>query len=459
MLLKKIKNLYLWTGNKFQYFIHRYFYLIAAVLITAVSLFARYSVVFYPTGDVVNYVFNWMKDIAKVGFGNFYTVDSDYSPLFLFIVGIFTKLPAGESVTVSGYTYYKNWMVYVKTTYFLTEIAVAIGIYSIIKTITDDKRAAWLGYVVYLCLPVQFFNSAVWGNADVLYFVCFVYIIYFILKGKDGLAFLFTGFAFGIKLQAVFILPFLVYLLLSGRIKFYKIWLAPVGLFLTFLPAYFCGASFTQPFAFFKKQLDGYSLLTLGCANIWHLINIRGGSMEVFEGGATVLGLLLIGVFTAIIFERKIKLTKENLLSVAVFMLAIVPMFLPHMHERYFYVLDVFIVVYCLVTKKRYYLILLMQLSSGIAYHNYLSGRHFIVALGEDSVHIASWINLFVLATVFLDLLKLPREGSMLECAQAYKEQGEALQAEFAAEKREIMLETIDKNQGKATEESLKQQE
>ena len=100
-----------------------------------------------------------------------------------------------------------------------------------------------------------------------------------------------------------------------------------------------------------------------------------------------------------------------------------------------------------------------MQLSSGIAYHNYLSGRHFIVALGEDSVHIASWINLFVLATVFLDLLKLPREGSMLECAQAYKEQGEALQAEFAAEKREIMLETIDKNQGKATEESLKQQE
>ncbi|MBQ7830546.1 MAG: hypothetical protein IJ393_00565 [Clostridia bacterium] len=459
MLLKKMKNLYLQAGNKFQYFIHRYFYILTAILITFISLFTRYSVVFHPTRDVVAFVFEWMKDIKEVGFQNFYTVDSDYSPLFLFIVGIFTKLPAGEVVTINGLSFYKNWMVYLKTTYFLVEIAIAIGIYLIIKTVTNDKKSAWLGYIVYLCLPVQFFNSAVWGNADVLYFVCFVYIIYFILKEKDGYAFLFTGIAFGIKLQAVFVLPFLVYLLISGKVKLYKVGLLPIGLLLTFLPAYFCGASFLEPFAFFKKQLDGYSLLTLGCANIWHLINIRSGAMEIFEGGATILGLLLIGVFTAIIFERKIKLTKENLISVAVFMLAIVPMFLPHMHERYFYVLDVFIVVYCLVTKKRYYLILLMQLSSGIAYHNYLSGRHFIEALGEDSVHIASWINLFVLATIFLDLLKLPREGSMEECAEAYKMQGEELKVAFAVEKREKMLKEIEENRVNKVEERTEKQE
>jgi Gpi18-like mannosyltransferase len=254
-----------------------------------------------------------------------------------------------------------------------------------------------------------------------MYFVCFVYILYSILKGKDGLAFFLTGVCFGIKLQVVFILPFLLYLLISGKLKLYKAVFLPIGLFCTFLPAYICGASFTEPFMFFKRQVNGYSKLTLGCANIWHLINVKDSALETFTSGATVLGLLLIGLFTAIVFERKIEFNKQNTLCIGIFLMALVPMFLPHMHERYFYLLDVLIVVYCLITKKHYYLILLMQLSSGIAYHNYLAGRHFILAFGEDSVHIASWINLVVLTVLFLDILKLPSSGSMEEHAQAYK--------------------------------------
>ena len=48
-----------------------------------------------------------------------------------------------------------------------------------------------------------------------------------------------------------------------------------------------------------------------------------------------------------------------------------------------------------------------MQISSGIAYHNYLAGYHFIGALGEDSVHISSFINILILTIIFLDLLHL----------------------------------------------------
>ena len=81
-------------------------------------------------------------------------------------------------------------------------------LYLVLKTLTDDKKTAWLGYVIYLCLPVQFFNSAIWGNADTLYVACFIYVLYFILNGKDWLAFFFTGVGFGIKLQAVFLLPY-----------------------------------------------------------------------------------------------------------------------------------------------------------------------------------------------------------------------------------------------------------
>ena len=420
-MINRIKNFYKQTGNYFQYVLHAHFLIISAILITVISLIARFSVSLYPTWDVIGYVFKWMASIKEVGLANFYTVQSDYSPLFLFLVGLYTLLPTGELITINNYTFYQNWMYYVKGTYFLIEILIAFGIYLLIKEITGSKKSAWLGYIIFLCLPVQFFNSAVWGNSDTMYFACFVYILYCLVKGKDGWAFFLTGVCLGLKLQAVFVLPFIVYLIVSGKLKFYKITFIPLGLFATFLPAYFGGATFVQPFKFWVEQIGGYSLLTLGCANVWHLINLNGEAVNQFAVGGAVIGLLLIGLFTAIVFARKIKLTKENLLTVAVFLIGVCPMFLPHMHERYFYAIDVLIVVYCLINKKHYWLIVLMQLSSGIAYHNYLAGRHFIIALGEDSVHIASWINIFVLTFIFCQVLKLPSEGSLQDFAEDYK--------------------------------------
>ena len=50
-----------------------------------------------------------------------------------------------------------------------------------------------------------------------------------------------------------------------------------------------------------------------------------------------------------------------------------------------------------------------MQLSSGIAYYHYLSGfkTYIINTWGEDTVTIASVINLFLLTFIFIDLLSM----------------------------------------------------
>ncbi len=406
-VLCTIRYYYKKIGLKFTYFITKHSKLLIGILITLLSLLARYLVCEFPTNDVVGYVFLWMKEIDKVGFSNFYQVEADYSPLFLFIIGLFTYLPKGNELVYYGQVYYSNWMYYLKSIYFLMDILIAFGLYLNIKFLTKSKDKAFLGYIIFLCLPVQFFNTAIWGNSDSMYFACFIYIIYFILKKKDALAFLLLGISLGLKLQAVFILPFIVYLLVRREMKLFKLIFVPLGLFITFLPAYFCGASFVEPFYFIGRQVGGYSKLTLGCANIWHLINVPEQYLDIFNRGSIVLGLLLVGLFVAIIYLRNIELSDINKFYISVFLIAIVPMFLPHMHERYFYSLDVLLVVYCLIKGKKYYLIPLMQISSGIAYHNYLAGYHFIGALGEDSVHISSFINILILTIIFLDLLHL----------------------------------------------------
>ena len=184
-----------------------------------------------------------------------------------------------------------------------------------------------------------------------------------------------------------------------------------IGFFVTFIPYWILGSGFLTPFKFISAQVGGYSNLTLGAGSIWHLFEYRHypANVPLLSRFALFIGLGLIGIFFIIIFARRIKLNNEAIITVGTFLIGIVPFFLPHMHERYFYALDVLVVAYCLVRKKHYYLIPLMQVSSGIAYYHYLSGKYFIEALGEDSVHLCTFINLAVLIVLFIDIMKLER--------------------------------------------------
>ena len=180
-----------------------------------------------------------------------------------------------------------------------------------------------------------------------------------------------------------------------------------IGLFITFIPSYIIGAPFSQPFTYITSQLNGYKDLTLGCANIWKFINLP--QIDIVNKASTIFALTMVGLFMAIIVLRKIKINSLTIINIFVFLTMLMPFFLPHMHERYFYIIDVSILIYCLVNKKQYYLIILMQISSAIAYYHYLSGHYFIDVFGEDSVTIAALINLFVLGMLFKNLLSAER--------------------------------------------------
>ena len=78
-MINRIKNFYKQTGNYFQYALHAHFLIISAILITVISLIARFSVSLYPTWDVIGYVFKWMASIKEVGLANFYIKYGKYA--------------------------------------------------------------------------------------------------------------------------------------------------------------------------------------------------------------------------------------------------------------------------------------------------------------------------------------------------------------------------------------------
>ena len=428
--INNLVKYYKLAGLYFMKFFKKYYLIIGMAAVTLVALVARYMFVMYPTNDMVGYVLNsWMPQIDELGFSNFYQVDSDYSPLYLLTIAILCLLPKGKEVTYYdnsnwSYNFYDNRMIYVKTFYYLVTIALAIGVFLLVKELTKSKNKAFIGYVVALALPTIFINSAIWGNADVIYATFLIFSFYFAVKGDSIWSMVFFGLSFANKAQAIFILPFLIYLLASRKLKLWTIVLVPVTYFLTFLPAFIFGAHISEPFVYLGKQFSGQTDITYGCANVWKFMELD--KSEIVRNNAMWASILVIGVMLAVVYLRNIKLSKkENMFKVGFLLTITTIFFLPRLHERYFYIIDVLVVVYALIDKRRFFLVPLMQLSSGIAYFHYLTGHYFIDIIGENSVTIAACINLFILCVALYDVFKLEHkthEEDVIEIESEIKE-------------------------------------
>ena len=430
-----VVRIYKLCGLYLLRFLHKHYRPIIMILVTAIVLFAEFKVITYPTNDLVGIVFRWVRDIKANGFTSFWKIDADYSPFFLFMCAIVSVLPAGETIKVNNFTFEKNYIYYFKGFYFLCIIGMAIGVYLITKKLTNSKNKSMIAYIITMVLPTVFMNSAIWGNSDSMLGLTLVFAIYFALIRKDYLAFFILGLSLGNKLQAVFLIPFFAYLILNRKLKLHAIIFGVIGLFVTFIPSWLCGAPFGQPFSFIGVQMGRWPQLTLGCANMWHLINFQG---DVVSKNATWIGLAIIGVIFAIVYMRKINVENtHNWFKVMIFLIFAVIFFLPYMHERYFYMIEVLIVIYAILNPKRFYLVPLMQLSGFIAYYHYLSGQYFIQSWGEDSVHIASFINLFVFIVIGYDVFKLDRKTTIKEEIKDFDKEIAELKALKNAPKQE----------------------
>lgn len=405
-------------------FFKKYYLIIAMVLVTIVALIARYCFVTYPSGDSVWFILDgWENDIRYMGFSSFWQVDSDYSPIYLFMLALLLLIPDGKQISISlygtTYTFFENRMIALKTVYFLFTVAAAFAIYLIVKLLTKSKGKGVIAYCITLALPTLFVNSALWGNSDIIYVTFLLYSVYFFLKGtkySDIFAYMFLGFAFANKMQAIFVMPFVIYFIVRRKAKLYRVIYAFLAFFITLVPCYFCGAGFLDPFAYLAKQFNGYNNLSLGAATIWKFLELQDA--EMVKKYATWISVLLVGVMLVIVYFRNIKLEDKHASFKVFFLLTMTTAFvLPRLHERYFLLIEILTIVYAIIDKKKWYLPVLSQVGGAICYYHYMTGyKHYIIeSWGEATVTIASVLNLIILGIAFIDVMKLDHKDGFKE--------------------------------------------
>lgn len=364
-------------------FLQDYKHLFLFVIITIFALLIRKDQIYFTAGDYVLSFRPWSEYLVQHGgFAGIPTLESDYNVAYLYILALINYLPL-------------SLLIKIKLVSFFFDFTTAIFIMLIIKRFLKSEKNNLLPYLAYgvaLFVPTVLLNSAVWGQCDIIY-TCFITIsIYLFLKKKVTWAFISYGVALAFKLQALFVLPVL-FLLYFKEKKFSALnfLLIPLVNFFIYIPAWIMGKPLSEIFSAYTTQVGEYLALVMNYSNFYSLLPNDYGYFSQ-TGIILLFGFLLVSYVS--LFSNKIILRNTDYVVITMITVMLCTFFLPAMHERYMFSVDLLAVIFLFIYPHRFYVPLLIWFINANAYLPALFGFGPIV-------------NYSAMALVYLGLLCL----------------------------------------------------
>lgn len=365
---------------------------------TAIGFLIRFSMRHIESGDWTGSFTDWTNFIMENGGFRALAMDSfayEYSCLYMYILCLVSYIKSPFSA-----------MYWLKLASVLFDYFAAFLMFFIIHHLTGDKRKAILGYAVTLLFPTIALNSGAWTQCDSMYASFLLLCLYFVLKDKSFPALLSLGVSFAFKLQATFFLPFLIIMWLKGKVKLRHFLILPVPLFVSLLPVWFMGRDLSFLLGRYVEQSAAYpGALTVSYPNIYVIFE----SNKITEYAATACLLFTISLFGCLayyMYTQDFRLNSNIIVLTALFTTAVSVYFLPHMHERYGYIVDLMAIVYGLYHVKKLYFTVGFGLVSVLSYVPYLFKASIVPG------YYAAALMLALIVITGYDLYKAIRQAS-----------------------------------------------
>lgn len=329
----------------------------AALIIAAAGLAIRLYMFDAASGDYNSFLHVWVEKMrALSGVEPIVESIGDYNMPYLYFLFFVARTGLCDLYAIKLFSV-------------IFDFILALGVSAIIYKYKKSDFLSLVSFTATLFVPMVFLNSAYWGQCDSIYSALAVLALCFALYKKSAASMIFFALAFSFKIQTIFILPIVVFLVLQHKIKLRDLLLFPATFVATLIPAILCGRSLYDTFSIYIKQTESYPALTLNCPTFWGLF--PDNEFETFGSAALFLAGAVCLVFIVYLYQNRKKLNDTILLDAAFLFVLIMPFFLPRMHERYFYLAEIFSVIYALVHKNRFFP-LFINLSSFNCYCAYL---------------------------------------------------------------------------------------
>lgn len=324
-------------------------------------LMLQLSLVHYSNLDLEDYVLPWYTILKSTGISAIATSFSNYSPPYQYLLWAVSRLGIQSD------------LLSIKLISIAASYIAALFVFIIVLQVYHKKTVAWLAYFAALFAPTVWMNAARWGQVDILYTTILLGSLLSFIKKKPSLAMAAFGLALAVKLQAVFLGPFILGLFFAGQINWRSIAIALICYLSAWLPAIICGLPIKSLIDIYLMQYSYYSGSLSMLAGNWYVFFPHIG----YQSGLLIgFGLaLLFGLAVAwLVYKQRDTLTTEAITRLATLSLMVVPFLLPKMHNRYFFAADVFTIVVAFVNPHLYFLPILIQAASLITYTPFLVG-------------------------------------------------------------------------------------
>ncbi len=428
------------VNTGFLNFIHRFDLIIYFVIITILAVVMRLFLLPKVSGDY-NILTGWYVNIYENGFSALGSQQGDYTPAYnyiLYFISLFRFKPGVTYILhILGGEYVVDPILFsIKTISILFDFGMAIFVYFITKKLTNSKTKSVLAYTLTVFGLTVFLNSSLWGQCDSIYGFFIVGSIYYLLKKQHHISFIMLSLAFCFKLQAIFVLPVYIILYLKKMTKLRYFLYIPLMYFIFALPAsiaaldnfsYRLGQIFL---VYFNQAARSYKQVSLNAGTFYTLIFTNFKEEQYISYFAVFLALAVNGTLIFFFMRTKAKLNNNLIVKMFLIFMMTMPYFMPHMHDRYYYLADVFVIVYVMINVKKFYIAIMAILNSMIGYMVYLWNVPFINVVPQDgsiadstkalSFRFGSIVYLVAIIIVLIDFFKdlelnTPKEENQIQ--------------------------------------------
>lgn len=350
------------------------------VLLLAASAALRWLALPRLNVDMKLFYVEFYGYIAERGFSALGDGFSLASPLHLYLIWLATLTRGFLSASTA-----------LKLESIAFDVLSAAAIYKIVRLKHKDGPLPLLAAALFLCLPTVIMNSSLWGQIDSLYTSFLLWCVYFLMKDRPLPATVMFGLSISIKLQAVFLMPFLAVLFFKRRIQWYHVLVPPLVYILTLIPAVLAGRSFLELLTLYLSWSGEFQQLAMHAPNLYSFAVGHPTWRQPILYGGLALAAVVLGGWVFIYARRRFPLDPKRILLMALVSTALVPFVLPRMHDRYFYPADTLSFALAFLVPSFWYAPIGYQVISSLAY------VLFLFSVTEQQS------NLFLLTAILLN--------------------------------------------------------
>lgn len=330
----------------------------------------RWKLMPIESADYWGFLKDWMEQIRESG--GFRSLDhqiSNYTSPYMYIMCLVSYIS-------------KNDLYALKMVSVIFDYAASVAVFLIIHQISRNVRRSILGMAAILLSPAVILDGAYWCQCDIIYTTFILYALYHFFRNDSETCLILVGISFAFKLQALFIVPFLLIMWLKNRtIKLtHFVWIPIVYVF-SAVPAWLFGRSFKELMLIYFDQSGTYPWGTLEYPNIYALLGEAMPDMRhaaEVSGAGVFLTIILLGGIAYYLYTKDVNLTDELLVTLALFTVALAVYCLPHMHDRYGFLIDLLAVVYGMLNARRLPVMCGFFVVSIVSFMPYLIAVHIV---------------------------------------------------------------------------------